>query len=116
MFPDDELLRIQEDLNTTLPDSCNILAGTRTSDSMGGWTESWATAYATISCRLDFTGGREGVTAGALIPYSGAILTLPASTVITTENRIEHAGNTYTVQAVNLGSWLGVKRVSVQKV
>jgi hypothetical protein len=115
MLPADELAQIRTDLETTLPDTCNILSLTRSSDSQGGWSETWGTAGTTIACRVDFIGGAEAVTGGALIPYSRAIVTLPQATTITAQNRIEHGGNTYTVQAVNLGSWLGVKRASVEK-
>jgi len=116
MLPDAELTRIREDLETCLPDTCNILSLTRTSDSQGGWSEVWGTAGTSIACRLDFIGGQENVTAGALMPYTTAIVTLPQATVISSQNKLEHGGNTYTVQAVNLGSWLGVKRASVSKV
>jgi head-tail adaptor len=116
MLPAEELTQIRLDIETCLPDTCNILSLTRTSDGMGGWSETWGTTYSTVTCRLDFTSGAENVTAGALVPYTRAVVSLPQSTVITAQNRIEHGGNTYTVQAVNLGSWLGVKRASVEKI
>lgn len=116
MLPDSELDQIRVDLETTLPDTCNILSLTTTSDGMGGWSEAWGTTYSLVACRLDFIGGNERVNVGALMPYSRAIVTLPQDTVISAANRIEHDGNVYTVQAVNLGSWLGVKRASVEKV
>jgi head-tail adaptor len=116
MLPDAELAQIRTDLENTLPDTCNILSGSTTSDGQGGWSETWGTAYQGVACRLDFIGGRESVAGGALMPYAKAIVTLPQDTVITAQNRIEHDGNTYTVQAVNIGSWLGVKRATVEKV
>lgn len=115
MLPADELAQLRTDLTDTLPDTCNILSLSRTSDSQGGWSESWSTASTAIACRLDFIGGGEAVTAGALVPFTRAIVTLPQSATVTAQNRIEHGGNTYTVQAVNVGSWLGVKRASVEK-
>ena len=114
MLPAAELAQLREDLQNTLPDTCNILSLTRTSDSQGGWTEVWGTATLSVSCRLDFIGGNEALNSGALYPYLRAIVTLPQATTISAQNRIEHNGNTYTVQAVNLGSWLGVKRASVE--
>ena len=37
-----------------LPDSCVIQSVTRTADSAGGWTESWAAVDGgTVSCRID---------------------------------------------------------------
>ena len=116
MLPANELTAIQTELNRTLPDLCNITAGTRTPDGMGGWVDSWGTVGSSVPCRLDFLGGSEKVNSGALMPYTRAIVTLPQTVSITEQNRIEHGGNTYTVQAVNLGSWLGVKRASVEKV
>lgn len=116
MLPNSELDQIRADLETTLPDLCHILSLTRTSDGQGGWSEAWGTTYSNVSCRLDFIGGVESVTGAALVPYSRAIVTMPQATTITAQNRIEHSGNTYTVQSVNLGSWLGVKRATVQKV
>jgi hypothetical protein len=116
MLPTAELEALRTDLLDAMPDTCNVLSLTRTSDGQGGWSEAWGTAGTSIACRLDFIGGRESVTGGALLPYTSAIVTLPQATVITAQNRIEHSGNTYTVQAVNLGSWLGVKRATVSKV
>ncbi len=116
MLPAAELDQLRADLETCLPDTCNILSMTRASDSQGSWIETWGTASLTVACRLDFILGGEAVTAGALGPYTRAIVTLPQETTITAQNRVEHDGNTYTVQAVNLGSWLGVKRATVQKI
>jgi head-tail adaptor len=116
MIPTSELAQIRSDLEQTLPDTCNILSLTRTSDSQGGWSEVWGTAGTSIACRLDFIAGGEGINSGALMPYSRAIVTLPHDTTIAATNRIEHDDVTYTVQAVNIGSWLGVKRASVEKV
>ncbi len=110
MLPTAELTQLREDLEGCLPDTCNILSLTRASDSQGGWTETWGTASTAVACRLDFIGGAEAITGGALIPYTRAIVTMPQATTITAQNRIEHNSVTYTVQAVNLGSWLGVKR------
>ncbi len=116
MLPTAELTQLREDLLDAMPDTCNILSLTRTSDSQGGWTETWGTASLAIACRLDFIGGAEAVTGGALIPYTWAIVTLPQATTITAQNRVEHNGVTYTVQSVNLGSWLGVKRATLEKI
>jgi hypothetical protein len=115
MFPADELAQIKTDLETTLPDAGTIYALTRTSDGQGGWSETWATA-GTTACRLDFIGGAENVTGAALLPYSRAIVTMPQATTITEQNRFVHSAGTFTVQAVNIGSWLGVKRASVEVV
>lgn len=116
MLPDEELAQLKTDLETTLPDTCTILSLTRTSDNQGGWSEAWGTASQGVPCRLDFIGGAENMAGDALQPYTRAIVTLPQATTITANNRIVHGGNTYSVQSVNLGSWLGIKRASVEKV
>lgn len=114
MLPADELAQLRTDLEQTLPDSGTILALTRTSDNQGGWSESWG-GTTSVACRLDFIGGREGLTGEALLPYTRAIVTLPQATTITAQNRFSHSSGTYSVQTVNLGSWLGVKRATVEK-
>lgn len=115
MLPDAELAQIRSDLENTLPEAGTILTLTRTSDGQGGWSEAWG-GTASVACRLDFIGGAESVTGNALIPYARAIVTLPQATVITEQNRFSHSSGTYSVQAVNLGSWLGVKRATLEKV
>ena len=113
MLPTSELEQLRTDLETTLPDAGTILTLTRTSDSQGGWTETWA-GTTSVACRIDFIGGKEALNSGALFPYLHAVVTLPQATTITPQNRFIHSSGTYTVQAVNLGSWLGVKRASVE--
>lgn len=114
MLPSDELAQIRADLETTLPDAGTVLTLTRASDGQGGWSESWA-GTVSVACRVDFIGGAEGVNNAALVPYTRAIVTLPQSVAIAQDNRFVHSSGTYTVQAVNLGSWLGVKRATVEK-
>jgi len=113
VLPAGELSQIRTDLETALPGTCYITSLTRTSDNQGGWTESWGTV-GTSTCRLDFTGGKETLTGAALAPFTQAILTLPYDTTITEQNRVVFEDNTYTVQAVNIGSWLGVKRATLE--
>ena len=102
-----------------LPDTCNILSVTRTPDGQGGVTESWGTAYGTVSCRVDMPqnlmAGRENLVGGALQPFTSYILSLPYDTTITTNNRVEHSGATYAVISVNTEqSWMAVKRVTME--
>jgi hypothetical protein len=116
MLPANELTRIQADLLPTLPDTCNILTAIRTPGIAGGWVDAWGTTGSAIPCRVDFKNGHEAVTGAALQPYTAVVITLPQTASITTENQVEHGGNTYTVQTVNLGSWLGVKRATLEKI
>jgi hypothetical protein len=115
MLPASELAQIRKDLETTLPDSGTVLTLASTSDGQGGWSEVWS-GSTPIPCRLDFISGAETPTGAALTPYTRAIVTIPQDTTISEQNRFGHSSGTYTIQAVNLGSWLGVKRLTVEKV
>ena len=97
-----------------LPDTCDVLALTRTSDGAGGWTEAWAVETNNVKCRLDYHQGRELVASGALQPFQGFTLTVPYDTTLTVQNRITHGGKTYTVQSVSGGSWRITKRAALE--
>lgn len=99
-----ELDQMRVDLEAVaLPDACSILAVTRTSDSQGGWTESWGTAVGgtAVACRLDPSGGLKRTVADALNAYSSWVLTVPQSANLTTLHRVLHGGYTYTVKSVS---------------
>ena len=44
MLTNAELAQIRGDIAGMLPDTCNLLTLTRTSDGQGGWSEAWGTA------------------------------------------------------------------------
>jgi head-tail adaptor len=121
MLTNAELAQMQADILSLLPDTCNILGvTTRTSDGMGGLTETWGTVTGgtAVACRMDFTQpGREAMTNDTLTPYQRGMLSLPYSTVITTAHRVEFGSETYNVIATNTGgSKLAVRRVVVERV
>ena len=108
-----------------MPDECNILEITQTSDSQGGFTDAWGTVTggAEIACRIDAvtTGSnisaREKVSGGALQPYHTFVLTLPQGTTITESNRVEVNSGTFTVTSVDTSkSWSGCVRAWLEKV
>jgi head-tail adaptor len=114
---------MRSSINQLMPDSCNILAGTLTSDGMGGNTEAWGTLTAGVACRVDYrssnigTGGREQITGGALLPYQMAVITLPYDTTVTPAHRIEVDSNVFSIQSVNTGqSWKAVTRCTCELV
>jgi hypothetical protein len=118
MFPsNEELLRARLDLEVTLlPDTCNILSATRAVDAMGGISDTWGTAKANIACRLDALNGKEILASGEIEPYHTYVLTLPNSTAITTDSRVEHGDYTYEVKSVTLDrSWSWCKRAMVER-
>ena len=115
------LSAMRDAIGELLPDTCNILTVTRTPDGMGGNAETWGTASSSIACRVDMEqgmmAGRELLTADGLHPYTKYILSLPYDTTITTDNRVEHSGETYEVTSVNTEqSWMAVKRCMLEVV
>lgn len=114
---DGELASIRADVAELLPSTCNLLAATSQSDGMGGFTITWGTAAANVSCRLDAYRGAEQVTAQALQPYHTFVLTLPHDTTITEHYRVEIGTVTYTVQSVDaVKSWRASVRAYVEKI
>ena len=104
-----ELARLRADMEAGLmPDECNILEVTQTSDSQGGFTDAWGTVTggAEIACRIDSVNAREIVNGVSLQPYHSFVLTLPQGTTITESNRVEVNSGTFTVTSVDTSkSW-----------
>lgn len=109
-----ELAQMRDDIESLLPDTGNILSKSLSSDGEGGWVETWGTATANVSCRLDsFTSktssrfqGDEILMGGAVQSYGRWTLTLPHGTSIGVENRFEGNGRTFNVIATDNGkSW-----------
>ena len=125
MIPDaKELARMRSDMqNYTLPDVCNILSLTQTSDGEGGLTDTWGTATANVACRLDlFTSrgvgiiGAEMVRSASIKPYSTWILSVPNGTTLTSAHRIECNGDTFNVIEVDASrSWGGNVRATLER-
>ena len=84
-----------------LSDSATIIVGTVTSDSGGGATQAWA-AIGSVDCRIDpLSGGRNGITGGAIDERSTHVVTVPADTTVSVANRVAIAGRgTFEVTAV----------------
>jgi len=89
-------------LDTTLPDTGDILEVTYTVDGQGGVTSSWGTATEDVAYRLDLKTGNEQVTGGALKPFSYWQLTLPYDATVTTDNRFQDKdGNLYNISSID---------------
>jgi head-tail adaptor len=103
----DEITAMRATLeDTALPDTCNILSVTQTSDGQGGFTEAWGTATAGIACRLDNTSSRELLSGDAVQHFTGWMLTLPHNTSIAAGNRVEIDNTSYNVVGFDDGkSW-----------
>jgi hypothetical protein len=123
MLPtDSEIARARADLEAMmLPDTCNILSGTNVIDAMGGGSVTWGTAKTHVACRLDdLTGrymGREELVAGGINSFNTYVLTIPHSTTITVDSRVEHGDYTYEVKSVSYDrSWSWCKRAMVERI
>ena len=117
MLSSDELTEMRTTIQDyLLPDTCNILSLSSSSDGAGGFTETWGTATANLACRLDTQSGRFTDMEGGVQTYKKLVLSLPYNAIITEANRVEHGTNLYQVVSVNEGSWLAVKRAEVEKI
>lgn len=111
-----ELTQMRADLVTLLPDTCNILSVSLAPDGQGGMTETWGTAYASVSCRLDPIRGSENVTAANLQDFHAYQLTVPYDTTLTEQNRVVHGGVTYNIVTVGADkSWPISRRARVER-
>lgn len=112
-----ELAIMRETISSLLPDTCNILTVTETANGAGGVSQSWGTAYTSVACRLDKRTGNEQLSAGAIQPFTGWVLSLPYNATISEACRVEHGGYTYNVTSVNNdASWRVVKRAILERV
>lgn len=113
-----ELAQIRSDISLLLPDVCDILAVTRTSDGAGGWSETISTVKSNVPCRLDFPNpGKEMVSNASNTPFKTGMLSMAYDQTVTTANQILKGGITYNIVGVNTGqSWIGVVRCAVEAV
>ena len=118
-----ELADMRAHAEQLLPTTCTILYRTgKTSDGMGGWTETWGTAATSVSCRLDAmpasyrvdTSGEQWKVHNAfklLVPYDQDI------NMGGTPVRVTLGGDTYHVIAVDDDQhWRMLRRAFVRRV
>ena len=111
------LAAMRDAIAELLPDTAMILSVTNTPDGMGGQTQTWGTATASVAFRLDMQTGSEMVSGGALEPFTKYKGSLPYDTTVNATDRIVHNGNTYAVTGINNDqSWIAVRRVDLEKV
>jgi hypothetical protein len=113
-----ELETMRDSTELLMPDTCNILTATQSADGYGGIAQTWGTAAASVSCRLDILHKTvSGVDGASLREYQETILSIPYNTTVDKDYRVEHGGYTYNVTAVNNDqSWIAVKRVFLERV
>lgn len=105
-------------IDDLLPDTCNILSESLTSDGQGGVTSTWGVTASAVACRLDSaTKQNQGLTviADGVRPEHEYYLSLPHDTEIVPGDRVEIGAYTFTVTTVNEGvSWVAVKRATLK--
>ena len=103
LFTDADLTWMRATVEETMPDTCNILSVTQTSDGQGGFTETWGTATANVACRVDaqVRSDSDTVVGESERVYNRYIVTVPHDTTVTEENRIEANGFTMSVDSVD---------------
>ena len=112
-----ELAQMREDIEDLMPDVCSILSVAYTSDGEGGMAETWGTALADVSCRIDYRSGSEKMAGGAIQSYSKAVISLPYTTAITASHRVQVDSYVWAVKSVNEGqSWDVVRRAELERV
>lgn len=113
-----ELASMRAVVADLLPDTCNILSITRTSDGAGGWTDTAGTAYANVPCRLDIPKpGSETIVNGSLTSFKSPTVTFSYDATVTTANQLAFGSTIYNVTSVNTGqSWAVEKICTVEKV
>ena len=116
MLSTSHLNYMRDVLEQLMPDTCNILSVTRTSDGQGGMIDTWGTASASVICRLDPLPGKEIPVGGAVQPFKAYTLTLPYDTVIVEANRIELGTETFAVKSVDKQkSWAATRRALLER-
>jgi head-tail adaptor len=116
MLPTAELNRLRDDLEAyVLPDTCVIHSLTQASDGQGSFIDTWAAA-GTVPCRLDNGSGQKANVAQSIRPFSGWVLTVAHDADLTTDNRVVHSGETYTVISISdSGSLLACRRAMLER-
>jgi head-tail adaptor len=101
-----------------LPSTCTIQRVTRVADTLGGYTETWATLASGVACRLSAVGAStEVVVAERWAGRAMYQLTLPAGQDVTADDRVVISSVTYEVAGLNsAGAWETARRVIVARV
>lgn len=118
MLTPDDLSSMRNELNRALPDTADIQRLTLTTDSAGGYTESWSSVASGVACRIAPSGNApfERIIADRLASASTWTITLPALTDIRPDDRIVSGGLVYQVVGVAGRSYEISRRVVCTRV
>lgn len=94
-----EIAQLRSDATAYQPDTCTLQTVTLTSDSQGGWTESWANTYTSVGCRLApvQTSEPEEIEDEQVQALSRWVLTIAHDQTIDETMRVVHDSETYEV-------------------
>jgi len=94
-----EIAQLRADQGDYFPDTCTIQTVTRTSDSQGGWTESWANTHTSVSCRLAPVqfGQGEQMEGEQIASVTEWVLSIAHNQTIDETMRVVHDSETYEV-------------------
>lgn len=115
---DAELTAMRSVVLNILPDTCTLLAGTLSSDGMGGGTMGWGTTATSVACKLARQNyGAVGVIGGAIAYADGWVLHIAYNGTIGVGQRAVLTAGTYSIEAVQEDhSWRLLKNCRVRQV
>ena len=95
-----EVAQLRADQADFYPDTCTLQVVTRTGDGQGGWTETYANTYTSVSCRLSpiRTSQVELVEGAQVQAASRWVLTVAHNQAIDETMRVVHSGETYEIE------------------
>jgi hypothetical protein len=95
-----ELTSMRDLAETMLPSTCSIQTLTRTSDGMGGFTNSWANTYTSIPCKLSAGPGPTAEYGAQFQVHSEWTLSVAFDQAIVGGNRVVLNSDTFEVVRV----------------
>jgi len=95
-----EVAQLRAEQSNYFPDTCTLQVLTQTDDDQGGWTESYANTYTSVSCRLSpMTTSQVELIEGAQVQAASRwVLTVAHNQAIDETMRVVHSSETYEIE------------------
>ena len=117
MIGTQELTDMRAVADDYLPDTCTIQTKSTSAGAMGGISETFASTYTNVACRLDPKGGGEGVVNFTIEGNTVWMLNIPYNQAITVADRVIHSSKTYEVKrVVDTNSYVTIRRAELVRV
>lgn len=112
-----DLTKMREEQEKQMPETVYIQRLTRTSDGAGGWSEAWNT-IATTKGRIGLTNWQpsEAEIAGRVQNQQKYVITLPADTELTEQDRLQIDGGQFEIIGIARRSEATALRVTCVEV